>query len=49
MSQAESTELKRAYFKKREALKSEFKNSKASKKLTSLLLNAKDLKEVNTT
>jgi hypothetical protein len=36
-------------FQKRKALKREYKNSNASKKLTSLLLNAKHLKEVNTT
>jgi len=49
MSQAVSTKLIVSFSQKIEALKRESKNSNVSKKLTSLLLNAKYLKEVNTT
>ena len=49
MSQAVSTKLIVSFSQKSEALKSESKNSNVSKKLTSLLLNAKYKKEVNET
>jgi len=49
MSQAVSTKLIVSFSQKSEALKSESKNSNASKKLTSLLLNTKYKKEVNET